>query len=533
MLDLQPQSIDKNGISTESEMEIKLLDAEAEVNYLDDLHFDLPDPDDELVSERENLERNISSLQIELAPHKKLPPELLTEIFLFCTTPAVSLPPRTDEPLLTLIQICRTWRELALDVPELWASISVSFTEEKNNVERTTDISRQWLSRAGNTYPLHIVAECTGAYATSTCQDPTLVAAFVPMVVSHAHHLRHFDLSFPFEALLPLFELPRGAFPCLETMALRPLLVLSDMATLETGHPGWHWPSSAVAFESAPLIREITFSPSPLFKLAELENIVEDVLDRALENPDTGNHPFFAPVFSLPWSQLSVISFSFTALTPEMWCSILAECPKLAHFEAAIKPSPNDERDPTHEHRIQLDCLTYLSVSAFSGGGDELIDRLVAPALNLFVLMGSQFSTASLTDFQARSAFVLKTFIPVVPIPAEDVERLFQRFSDLTTLVILAISTEHFPLSFWECVGRADILSQLEALLIRPTPAQTPVLVDMIEARWEAAIAGQVPSLGVGFCDVRPAHLPAINEELRRLEKYAEGGRSVEMLTIC
>jgi hypothetical protein len=88
-------------------------------------------------------------------------------------------------------------------------------------------------------------------------------------------------------------------------------------------------------------------------------------------------------------------------------------------------------------------------------------------------------------------------------------------------------------LSFWECVGRADILSQLEALLIRPTPVQTPVLVDMIEARWEAAIAGQVPSLGVGFCDVRPAHLPAINEELRRLEKYAEGGRSVEMLTIC
>ncbi|KAJ6585676.1 hypothetical protein B0H19DRAFT_1059876 [Mycena capillaripes] len=507
---------------------MSLLEAETEFGHPQDLLFDLPDLDDKLVC----LERKISSLQIEPSPHKKLPPELMAEIFLFSSIPTVALPPKTDEPLLILTQICRTWRELALHVPELWASISVSFTEEHDNVERVTQISREWLSRAGNTYPLSITAECTGAYATTACENPELVAAFMSMVVSRVHHLQHFELAFPIAALLPLFELPRGAFLCLETMSLRPLLLLRDMAAPETGFTGWHWPSTAVAFESAPLVREVTFSPLPLFKLAELENITEDIMETALATPETIiNHPFFAPTFALPWSQLSVISFSFTALTADVWCSVLAQCPKIVHLEVAIMPSPSVECDFTVEQHIHLDSLTYLSVSAFSGGGEALIDRLFTPRLNLFVLMGSQIKISSITNFQARSAFVLKTFIPVIPIPAEDVEGLFQHLSDITTLSILAISTEHFPASFWECVGRADLLPQLDTLLVRPTAAQVPVLVDMIATRWEAAVAGYLPGLAVGFCDVRSIHLSAIKEELRRLEQYEEGRRSVEMLT--
>ncbi|KAJ6585660.1 hypothetical protein B0H19DRAFT_425826 [Mycena capillaripes] len=519
----------------ESDNHVEPLETQSELGHPDVVLFDLPDLGDKLMC----LERSLSSLQIEPS-HKKLPAELLAEIFLCCSTPTVVLPPRTDEPLLILTQICQTWRELALHVPELWASISVLFTEEHDNVERTTQISQEWLSRAGDTYPLSITAECTGVYATTACENPDLVAAFVPTVVaSHAHHLRHFNLAFPIAALLPLFELPHGAFPCLETMSLRPLLLLHDMAAPETGFAGWHWPSTAIALGSAPLMREVAFDPLPLFKIVELENIVENVTDTAFATAETignhplrRNHPSFAPTFALPWSQLSVISFSFTALTVDVWCSVLAQCPKLVHFAVAINPSSDVESDFTGEH-IHLDSLTFLFISAFGGGGEALIDRLIAPHLNFFTLIGAQIEINYITNFQARSAFVLKRFNVIIPIPAENVERLFQHLSDITILSIFAISTEHFPASFWECVGRGELLPPLEILHIRPTAAQAPVLVDMIAARWEAAVAGRLPSFAIGFCDVRSAHLPAIEEELRRLDQYKEGGRAVEMLTVC
>ncbi|KAF7364558.1 F-box domain-containing protein [Mycena venus] len=437
---LQP----RNAISEGSEMRNEL--SEVDSDHVEDFPVDLPGPSGELTAEHEDIERKISSLSIGLAPHKKLPPELLAEIFIFCGTPTVALPPK-DETVLTLTQICRTWRELALHVPELWASISVSFSEKQNDVERIADISLQWLSRTGEGYPVRITAECTGAYATTASENPDLVASFVStVVIPHAHHLQHLDLAFPIAALLPLFELPSGAFPCLETMSLRPLLLLADLATPETGHSGWHWPATTITFDSAPLVREISFSPTPLFKISELETAVEDIVDRAVGNPDSvAGHPFFAPTFLLPWSQLSTISFPMTALTADAWCAVLAECPKLTHFEGAVKPSPNYQRVSDHEQPMYLDCLTFLSVSAFSGGGEELIDRLATPRLTVFVLMGCSVPTASLTDFQARSAFTLQTFIPVVPIPADDVERLFQHIPDIATLIVLAVSTEHFP----------------------------------------------------------------------------------------
>jgi hypothetical protein len=141
-------------------------------------------------------------------------------------------------------------------------------------------------------------------------------------------------------------------------------------------------------------------------------------------------------------------------------------------------------------------------------------------------LAGRPVSAACLIDFQARSGFALQFVGFDSPCPADDVERLLHHFSDITRLRFL-FTTEHFPLSFWQRLGRAEFLPQLEILAVRPTATHVPVVVDMIIARWKAAIKGSVPDLGVGFCDVRAAHVPAINDEVRRLDKYAEDGRAL------
>ncbi|KAJ7439118.1 hypothetical protein FB451DRAFT_1151836, partial [Mycena latifolia] len=229
MLHAEPRSAEGTGIP-EAQARIDLGKAEAELGRLSVLLFDsdlpFPSDDSELVSRYEDLEREIFSLRAMLAPYKKLPPELLTEIFLFCSAPPVALPPKPDEPLLALTQVCSAWRELALQASELWATISVSLTEEETDLWRIAGIAEQWISRAGTAYPLSITVECSGLYAHVICENPELASALVLLIVSHAQRLRHLDLAFPTAALLPLFELPPGAFPCLETVSLRPLLLL-------------------------------------------------------------------------------------------------------------------------------------------------------------------------------------------------------------------------------------------------------------------------------------------------------------------
>ncbi|KAJ7841511.1 hypothetical protein B0H14DRAFT_3457455 [Mycena olivaceomarginata] len=328
------RSTGNNAISQELQLRRDLLEEESGLGHPEGSLFDLQGPFSDLVGQREDLERKISSLHIELAAHKKLPPELLAKIFIFCSPPTVALPPR-DELLLTVAQTCRPWCDLVFNVPELWASISVSFTEQQNNVADLTDLSVQWLSRAGRTYPLSVTAECTGTYATSVCENPGLVAAFISMVISHAPRLRDFDFAFPMAALLPLFELPRGSFPRLERMLLRPLLRPEDLYLPDTGHCAWYWPSTTHAFDAAPLVCEITFQPQRLLRPPE----PEEEIDEAVTTPTLDRHLFFAPTFSLPWSQLSVLCCPCTALTADAWCAVLAECTKLASFEVAIKPS--------------------------------------------------------------------------------------------------------------------------------------------------------------------------------------------------
>jgi hypothetical protein len=87
------------------ESDLILNEKEEELNRpkgLDDIEL----PSDEMISRREDPERDISSCP---APYEKLPPEILGEIFVLCSTPVIILPPKIDEPLLILTQTCTSW----------------------------------------------------------------------------------------------------------------------------------------------------------------------------------------------------------------------------------------------------------------------------------------------------------------------------------------------------------------------------------------------------------------------------------------
>ncbi|KAJ7916029.1 hypothetical protein B0H13DRAFT_2451136 [Mycena leptocephala] len=74
-----------------------------------------------------------------------LPPEITVAIFGHCMPLRPVWPSPREAPLL-LAQICRQWREICLDTPQLWASIAFGS-------KRSVELLKKWLSRARN-YPL-------------------------------------------------------------------------------------------------------------------------------------------------------------------------------------------------------------------------------------------------------------------------------------------------------------------------------------------------------------------------------------------
>ncbi|TDL21662.1 hypothetical protein BD410DRAFT_828905 [Rickenella mellea] len=89
----------------------------------------------------------------------ELPVELLVEIFL-CCLPMRSFPrPSTREAPLLLGRICRVWRSVSLDTPQLWAQITLENSEwgwrppvNAWNSENFQNFGiKEWLRRSGNT----------------------------------------------------------------------------------------------------------------------------------------------------------------------------------------------------------------------------------------------------------------------------------------------------------------------------------------------------------------------------------------------
>ncbi|KAJ7291473.1 hypothetical protein C8J57DRAFT_1273112 [Mycena rebaudengoi] len=499
-----------------------LLELEEELNKLRAVFHNTPDPYGVLQSRRDALERDIALYHITPALIQHFPSELLLKIFRSCSDFPITLPPKADEPLLLLTQVSRSWRELTLQSPELWASISVNFAQEGTDVQAVTRISEKWLARTGPTYQLSITAACTGKFAELTCEDPLRVSSFMLLVISHAHRLKHLELAFPFTALHPLLHLPCGSLPYLEVLNLQPLLRCVDLGLTERHKESCNWPINAPAFRSLPSIREITFQMNPLSNISGLEEFFERTIDSMMEPSSSGaaaTPPPFTPSLSLPWSQLTTMRFLAMKLTPYMWCSILAHCPKLEEcWLGLLSPIGHPTQ---YAGDLYLEQLYHLHI-ATTGDLDEFLTCIVTPQLKTLALWCDTIRPSCISDFQAKSNFALDYFLPISGHFSDDIEPLLQQLPSVKALGRIS-SLDDIPLSVWEQVGRADLCPNLVALIIQPTATAVPSLVNMIASRWKAT-SGAADGISpfVAFVNTRPADLEAVNEELKRLEPYAE-----------
>ncbi|KAJ6477532.1 hypothetical protein C8R45DRAFT_1007249, partial [Mycena sanguinolenta] len=136
-------------------------------------------------------------------PVLSLPAEITTEIFLRCTPSQSNLGESPSEAPLLLAQICRQWRQIALDTPHLWRSLLF------RNDETSIELLRLWLSRSGS-LPLNLDLNCS---------DLSRAGALIEASLLHSHRWQ--DVKFGLHRRsFSEFDLRHASLPLLHSISL-------------------------------------------------------------------------------------------------------------------------------------------------------------------------------------------------------------------------------------------------------------------------------------------------------------------------
>jgi hypothetical protein len=83
----------------------------------------------------------VTRYKIALAPHKKLPEDVLREIFnLVCHDQILSLEDEDENnDVIQLSHVCSAWRRVALNIPRLWADVNICLCDKNKDVKYKED----------------------------------------------------------------------------------------------------------------------------------------------------------------------------------------------------------------------------------------------------------------------------------------------------------------------------------------------------------------------------------------------------------
>ncbi|KAF7346554.1 hypothetical protein MSAN_01883500 [Mycena sanguinolenta] len=102
----------------------------------------------ELSAQRDKIQAYIDSHKALVSHPRRLPPDIVREIFVACLPTTRNAVMSAQEAPLLLCRICSAWRTIALSSPRLWASIHVPFDYVLRNEARMPAVA-QWLQRSG------------------------------------------------------------------------------------------------------------------------------------------------------------------------------------------------------------------------------------------------------------------------------------------------------------------------------------------------------------------------------------------------
>ncbi|KAJ7592560.1 hypothetical protein C8J56DRAFT_885712 [Mycena floridula] len=169
---------------------------------------------DKLVLEREALQSNAASYKLILASIRRLPQDILREIFVRCLPSNKAAATAVTQAPLLLGRICRLWREISLSTPELWASIHIRFQFvqpfDPLRVKRLCQKAQAWIARSGT---------CLLTIGLTGLNRDPITNQFIQSLLDSSRRWRSIEFRGPAESLTWLASLSKSDVPNLEKFA--------------------------------------------------------------------------------------------------------------------------------------------------------------------------------------------------------------------------------------------------------------------------------------------------------------------------
>ncbi|RDB27734.1 hypothetical protein Hypma_003179 [Hypsizygus marmoreus] len=355
---------------------------ESKVAQLDSQPFATPFSRNSPIEHEGHDRSMLSRFRSILSPVRRLPPEILTEIFLFTRdwtsdTRFMGEPqplvvgPRPGASPLRITHVCSRWRDVALGIPKLWATITSChdmYDPSVPDTDPTNDVRlHSWLAWTGMVHPLQISFNGRPLGANSEDVQTTPLSWMRP----YMFRIKELFLSGDFEAL------PGGFFLILE------LLVMSDFSMHSTKRTRAYFPS----------LRRVDFR-------GHLEHL---------------------PNF-LPWEQLTHLDLSLETADGDVLLDILSFCVSLIKLETSFSDIDNYELDGD-ENTVMLPSLKSLvSLNNYGEITMWLLSSLTLPFLEAAYISYATWSGPAYSAFQARSSCPLTSLTLDHAMDAEQME---------------------------------------------------------------------------------------------------------------
>nr|GAT48483.1 predicted protein [Mycena chlorophos] len=164
-----------------------------------------------LEQERVVLLAHIAKHETLLSPIRRLPHDMLQEIFKACMPEDRNVAMSSSEPPLVLSRTCSRWRNIALGTPMLWSKLHV-VEPAAGTVARRTEAVKQWLGRTGS-LPLSL----SFAGTRQKRSNDVGTVAFLTLLATYISRWEQVDLKFALDpkAFQVLANLPANCAPLL------------------------------------------------------------------------------------------------------------------------------------------------------------------------------------------------------------------------------------------------------------------------------------------------------------------------------
>ncbi|EIM87217.1 uncharacterized protein STEHIDRAFT_156204 [Stereum hirsutum FP-91666 SS1] len=423
----------------------------------------------QLAAQTERLQADLHAWKQMLSPMRRLPLELLSEIFFRVLGYHDEDDPAVMGSLSRICQVCSRWRTLAFSIPRLWTNMFFSVPETGPITHTLFAIIGDYLPRSAP-HHLHLRFD-TPIYAT---HPPENISTLLRAVVPFLDRLRSLQLHLPLEALLAFSHFPDkpDALPVLDAFSFSPPANISE-----------------------PHMTGVDMALAPvLLKAPHLRDI-----DLSISDGNT------LRAWPIPWSQIVILDLHQFFDTPESAQEALSHCSSLE--QCSLKPIPlrhTGNPNSTSPLPITLPLLKSMDIEFLyeiddtTEGAASFFRHLNMPALSelqLFINAGADEFEVPLfvTHLFLRSGPSLKTLVLFgVQFEEGDIELLLQSLPVLVNLKCEYCLVGHDQLfdalQYHGPDGLPPLVPRLEKLEVLEYDVRMPItphkIADTIVSRW-------------------------------------------------